>query len=65
MSSQEGLAQAQKMFSDLFSSVVGNNGGPGDVQSMLTTEETMNYWSEPGSDDPISDSPASKFHIFR
>ena len=67
--SNESMAQAQQMFSTLFTDVVGDDlqNAPSnrDIKSMLTTEETMNYWSEPGKEETVSDSPTSKFYHFR
>lgn len=69
MGSNESLAQAQQMFGTLFREVVGDDAefSPTnrDIQSMLTTEETVNYWTEPGKDETVSDSPSSRFYPFR
>ena len=67
--SDESMAQAQQMFGSLFRDVVGDDVQHApttrDMQSMLTTEETLNYWTEPGKDEAVSDSPNSKFYQFR
>ncbi len=66
--SDSAAAEAGQMFRSLIADVAGEEAlralSLTDSRSLLTTQETLNYWTEPGSDDTASDSPCSKFHSF-